>query len=419
MKYLSYTGLILSSLLFFVSCSNNSKKGKQEKEEKNSPVLTQEVDELEHEINEPFLYPFGLELSEMEATGYRESCGGDCCSGVKALEKGEYAIIMDTSDCWEYGYNEEYLLFRGDELIAYHEKSFSMGKIHDMVNIRNRVERTIDFENEKVFVRRDTVRNDHKKWINKEFIEENFSSASYDEVQRYVFDPRESISFTKDNTFLLNRSASEGVSSPVILFHSLSSNEYDIELIDAYNLQDIGDRESKGVPKDAVFAYSTWYAGGGDLLYGKLNDGILQVYLASEEGITKDISPYELILEVDPDLEIPSPNHYIVFNSEKKGNNKLMLGMDEKEQVLYAKYEGQSRQIQLKKVSDSMDGKKIIMVYQELIHGIPNGTYTHTHDGNWDYVTYKGKNGKEVKFTINHALTLLNSGDGYRDTPLF
>ncbi|MCR9173550.1 MAG: hypothetical protein NXI10_13700 [bacterium] len=59
----------------------------------------------------------------------------------------------------------------------------------------------------------------------------------------------------------------------------------------------------------------------------------------------------------------------------------------------------------------------MITKYEELIHGIPNGTYTHTHDGIWDYVTYISKRGKKTKFTINHELTALN--DSYRDRPLF
>ena len=58
-------------------------------------------------------------------------------------------------------------------------------------------------------------------------------------------------------------------------------------------------------------------------------------------------------------------------------------------------------------------------MYEERIHGIANGTYTITHDGNYDYVTYKGKNGKEAEFEINFDLTIPEGSDSYRDRPLF
>ncbi len=417
MKHLRYYALFLSSLLL-VSCGSDQENESQEENQENEPVLTTE-DDLEHDSNEPFLFPFGLEIENLEPTGYREGCGGDCCSGTKVLEKGEYTLFLDTTDCWEYGYTEKYLLYRGEDLIASHEKSFDMGEYMEDYNLRHRMERTIDFENEKVFVRRDTVRNDEEKWINKYFDKLDFSSGLKDEVEKFIFDPRERYSFTDEHSVNLNRFGDEGKLSSVFLFHSLSSHDFDIEVIDAYALQEVSDREGVGIPKDAVFAYSTWYAGSGDLLYGKFNDGVLQIYQSWEDEALSEIPPYELLLEVDPELEIPSPDHYIVLDPKNGGKNKLMLAMNDVDRVLYAKYEGQSRHIELQFKEDNSEGKRIEIVYDELIHGIPNGTYTHTHDGIWDYVTYKGKNGKVVKFVINHSLTSPEDSGTYRDRPLF
>ncbi len=418
MKYLRYSALILSSMLLIAACGDDKQGGKQEQSDNKDPVLTTEDDELEHEIDEPFLFPFGLNLDDFTATGYREGCAGDCCSGIRVLQKGNYSLFLDTLDCWEYGYTEKYLLYRGDELIASHEKSFDMGEYEDDLVWRYRTERTIDFENEKVFIRQDTVKNSEKKWMNKPFYSAIYSSGDRVEIERFMRDPRERLSFDEESAINLNRFGDEGALRPVLLYHSLSAHEIDIEVMEAYALQGVTDKKSRGIPEDAVFAYSTWYAGGGDLLYGIINDGVLQVYQAWEEEATLEISPYELILEVDPDLELEAPDHYIVFDPAK-GKNKLMMAFNDEDQALHVKYQGQARHIELRKVSDKLEGKKIITVYQELIHGIPNGTYTHTHDGNWDYVTYKGKNGKEVKFTINHELSVLNDGDGYRERPLF
>jgi hypothetical protein len=340
---------------------------------------------------------------------------------TKVLEKGQYAIFQVKFDCWEYGSDEKYLLFRGDELIAAHEKTFDMGEMYSSFTMRNRMERTIDFENEKVFVRRDTVRNSVKKWINKEFEEETFSSGLRDEAKQYLEDPRERYSLEKgEESYGLYRYPRVGKLSAVLVSHKYLHGELDIELLDAYALQEIKDPsnyKSKGIPKDAVFAYSTWFAGGGDLLYGKLNDGVLQIYGSHEDESLREIPPYELLLEVDPDLLLPAPDHYIVFDPVTKGKNKLMLAFDDEDKALYAKYEGQSRHIELKLKEDKSEGNKTIRVYTELIHGIPHGRYIHTHIGIADYVVYIGENGKEVKFSINHELTAPNGS--YRDRPLF
>ncbi|MDB3906480.1 hypothetical protein N9355_03315 [Crocinitomicaceae bacterium] len=418
MKLFTHSTILLISMLLVASCSGEKEQASEQDDPKNDPVETVEVDELEHEINEPFLFPFGLEIKGLDPTGYRTACGGDCCSGVKVLEKGEYAIFLDTSDCWEYGYHEKYLLYRGDELIACHEKSFSMGKLHSSFNMRNRIERTIDFENERYFIRTDTLKNSQEKWINKPFETAIYSSGLKGEVQKFVDDPREHRNIESDKDFTIHHNQIEGKATPVVFFNPFQP-DYDIEIINAYALQEVSDNEARGIPKDAVFAYSTWYAGGGDLIYGAVNDGVLQVWYSYEDEMLEEIPPYELLLDIDLDVTLFRPDHYILFNPAKGGKNKLMIALDKEEKALYAKYEGQSRQIELRKKSDRMEGKKIISEYEEIILGIPNGTYTHTHDGNWDYVTYKGKNGKKVKFTINHELSAPNNGDGYRDKPLF
>ena len=419
MKQIINRVILLLPVVFFTACGGSS-DSKQEKQEANAATTTTE-DVPEHDINEPFLYPFGLEVNTYEPTGYRSGCGGDCCFSVKTFEKGEYVLFADTSDCWEYGYTERYLLFRGDKLIASHEKDFDMGKFYSSFNMRNRMERTVDYENEKVFIRRDTVRNSEKKWINKEFTEGRFSSELSDEVMAYIEDPRKRKSYSEENDFSVLRSGESGEANPIYFYGRLAMDEEVVVTEEAYALHEIepSNFQSRGIPKNAVYAFSTWWAGGGALYYMKINDGVLQFYETWEEEQYSESTAFELYFELDPDINVGKPDHYIVFNPEKGAQNKLMIAMDEKETALYAKYEGQSRQIALRKKSDTVDGKKIITVYEEYLHGIPNGTYTHTHDGIWDYITYSGKNGKQVKYTINHKLTSPGDSGEYRKRPLF
>ncbi|MCR9173549.1 MAG: hypothetical protein NXI10_13695 [bacterium] len=357
MKHSIYFGLLLGSILLFASCNEEKEESNSQSDTSKDASEDSDVEEMAHEKNEPFLFPFGLELEHFEPKGYRTSCGGDCCSMVKVLEKGAYAVFLDTTDCWEYGYDEKYLLFRGDELIACHQKGFDMGEFGDGFNYRERMERTIDFENEKVFIRRDTVKNTVKKWITKDFSEENYSSAMKGEVQKYLDDPRVRRSFESKDDFSINHSKVEMKSTPVNFFNHFQP-DYDIEILNAYSLQEVSNRKNIGIPKNALFAYSTWYAGGGDLIYGALNDGVLQIWYSYEDEGLSEVPPYELFLEIDPDVTKYRPNHYIVFDPDKGGKNQLMLGMNEKDVALYAKYKGQARHIELRKISSKVDGKK-------------------------------------------------------------
>lgn len=418
MKQFQFIIPLVGLLLLVSACGGKDEVSDRSAHESDASETSLGEDSLKHDSDEPFLFPFGLEIKDFKETGYRERCGGDCCSGIKVIEKGEYAIFLDTTDCWEYGYSEKYLLFRGEELIACHVKSFDMGEIGEDFVFRERMERTIDFENEKVFARRDTVKNSVKKWMNQEFQAEPFTSKLKGEVLNFVLDPRERVSFDSKTKISLYHQGRDGMLSSIVLSNNKTYQEEDIVVTEGYMLQEISDKKAMGIPKDAVFAYTTWYAGSGEILYGKLNNGVLRIYRSFEDESLSEIPPFELLLEVDPDFEGPAPDHYIIFNSAKNGKNKLMIAFDENDFAQYAKYEGQSRQIELKFKSEKSSGKKIIRVYTELIHGIPNGTYTHTHDGVWDYITYKGNSGNEAKFNINHDLTT-PEGSAYRKKPLF
>ncbi len=413
MKKITSTSSILSLVLLITACGGEDASSKKSSQD-NVPKVANEIDEIEHEINEPFLYPFGFDLNNFKAEGYRSSCGGDCCNSTKALSLGEYTIFSDTSGCSEYEYTFLHRLFQGKELIALHEEKSSCQQ--ESGNKCVRYERTIDFENEKTFIRRDTTAYSNELGLTGGFSEEMFDrSEKYSYANGYD-DPREYRNFESEEDYSVDV-VLDDLEEKKVVFSSSYNPEVLINLVNGYTINDIKGNAIYNLPKDVIFAYSSWWRGDGESIYGILNEGVLQVYYSYEYEEQVEASPFELFLEVDPDVTIEKPDHYIVFDPNK-GNNKLLLGFNEKDDALYAKYEGQARHIALTEIADKSQGKKIVKVYQEFIHGIPNGVYTHTHEGIYDYVTYKGKDGKETKYTINRDLSEQDGG-GYRDRPLF
>lgn len=404
----------MSFALLLTACGDDTKTEKDNA--KNISAQEGGGVEIEHEIDKPFLYPFGLELDKFEAEGYRMQCGGDCCVAIEALGLGEYTLYRDTLDCSDYGHSIKFFLFKGKDLIAVHERGTLMEDMPNGDFKTVRIERTVDFENEKTFARRDTIDKAREFDLSGDFKEEIFDRSEKSEYIKGTEDPRERYNFMSNDDYTLYHDGRNGELGTVGLIAHKS--DVDIEILEAYSLMDIQNFDSRNIPKQALFAYSTWWAGGGDIIYGKLNDGVLQIYYSYEDEMLAEVPEYELFLEIDPDVTKKKPDHYIVFDPEK-GKNKLIFGFDNKGKALYAKYQGQARHIELRKKADKSKGKNIVTVYEELIHGVPNGTYTHTHNGNWDYVTYKGKNGKVSEFTINHSLTVPENTDTYRDRPLF
>lgn len=171
-----------------------------------------------------------------------------------------------------------------------------------------------------------------------------------------------------------------------------------------------------GIPKNAVFAYSTWFAGGGEVYYGVVKNGVLQINRKFEdEGMTEE-GKFTLYREIDPNVPTKNPDAYITYDSDNKSSKQLMIAFSEDGKALYAKYYGQARHLQLKFVKDASEGRNIIDYYDEIVGDEVVGTYKLTHSGNWDYVEYSPKNNdKKFKFTINHDVTI--DGDTYRTTP--
>ncbi len=183
-----------------------------------------------------------------------------------------------------------------------------------------------------------------------------------------------------------------------------------------YSFNRIEDFASYRIPKEAVFAFDTWFAGGGYRYYGVVNNGVLQIYRNYEDESAPPPTSWTLYREIDPEVVTPLPEYYIAYTDDAEKAQDLMIAFDDNGNALYAKYFGQGRHIKLKKEKETMSGNVIIQHYSEMIGGKVHGTYVLTHSGNWDYVEYtNAASGKKTKFTINHNVTIME--DTYRTVP--
>jgi len=173
---------------------------------------------------------------------------------------------------------------------------------------------------------------------------------------------------------------------------------------------------NSGVPKNAVFAYNTWFAGGGSIFYGVVKNGVLQIYQKYEdEGMTTE-GNFSLYREIDPHVQTKNPDTYITYDSDTKNSKQLMIAFSDDGKALYAKYYGQGRHLKLKFIKKANDERNYYDYYDEIADGKVVGSYVLTHSGNWDYAEYtRKKDGKKFKFTINHDITIVDGA--YRTSP--
>lgn len=193
--------------------------------------------------------------------------------------------------------------------------------------------------------------------------------------------------------------------------------EKPILLTQDVNYSEVDTKNYSDIPKNSVFAFSTWYAGGGALYYGVVKNGVLQVYRKFEEADAQH-QEFTLFREFDPNVQTDLPAYFIHYFPDNKKGSDIMIACTSNGKGLYAKYKGQTRHLAMQFLKDESEGKNIIESYDEVVKGKVNGTYKMTHSGNWDYLQYIYKeSGKNYDFTINHDATIV--GDTYRTTPSF
>ena len=112
-------------------------------------------------------------------------------------------------------------------------------------------------------------------------------------------------------------------------------------------------------------------------------------------------------IENNTTTEIENTYSYVCFNEDSLSNLSLWLAF-EKGVAKKVKYKGMEEAMDLAFIKDTntnVGGSYPVIeaMYHEIYGGKTNGTYLHTHSGNWDYVKYiRGKDGKVFNFTIDH-----------------
>lgn len=111
---------------------------------------------------------------------------------------------------------------------------------------------------------------------------------------------------------------------------------------------------------------------------------------------------------------------YRCFDADN--STKLKLSVEYIDDVpSFVQYKGQASVMKLTyiKGSKKISGATTTESFNEMYDGKVNGKYTFSHSGNFDYITYKRKDGKIFKFTVNIEDSINETGDGYRTSPCY
>ena len=116
--------------------------------------------------------------------------------------------------------------------------------------------------------------------------------------------------------------------------------------------------------------------------------------------------------------EITNEDYYICYTDDDVATRVIWIRFAKDGKAKQVKYKGQKEAINVVFVSEEISEggahPTIESNYDEIYNGTKNGTYTLTHSGVWDYVTYtRKKDQKQFHFTINH------DADPYGKEPCF
>ncbi|RMH85164.1 MAG: hypothetical protein D6683_01305 [Actinomyces sp.] len=109
-------------------------------------------------------------------------------------------------------------------------------------------------------------------------------------------------------------------------------------------------------------------------------------------------------------------DHYICYTEDTGAAPDLMVAFDATDLALWVLYDGQNTALAVDLDSQDANGSTLIDRYTEIVGSTIGGTYTLTHEGIWDYVTYDRPDGQQFTFTIDHTRSV-DDGGGYRTTP--
>ena len=139
-------------------------------------------------------------------------------------------------------------------------------------------------------------------------------------------------------------------------------------------------------------------------------------YGISEYGLAQDLT--ELSLQETLTPEIIGEGFFTCFENDENPESLIWIRFDAIGRAQRVSYNDQEKENGLRfekqEIRQGAAYPTTITYYDEIEEGETSGKYTHTYQGNWEYVKYLGKgNADEVNFTINRRA----GGDG--STPCF
>lgn len=379
-------------------------------------------------------FPFKHNLNDFKLSKSEIPGESDCWGETNEYTKDNVKIISETIQCSEYSQNIFHYLLNKDSLnIVHHimyESSFDE-KTSQPITIASELVYDFTMNPPILFKKTDTLSKRDIKLSKKELISKELTDTNkkYSELLSQIQTSKEITSSENTEvatTFTLsqkNTIENESGAPSTEVFVTPSNSEKPIFIVKDYNLMPIDDnsRSNYNIPNSSKFAFQSWFAGGGALYYGILENKNLKIFKKFIDEGQSENSNFKLLKEI-PFTETNStiPDHYICYNGDSNKNLQIMISF-QNEKALTVKYKSQKDSIKLEFENESYNNNTsaptTISNYKEIIDNKVTGKYKLTHSGIWDYVAYtRNKDGKTFNFTINHE-TL--TGEGYSKSPCF
>lgn len=380
-------------------------------------------------------FPFGLDPASLNQEPVRILGGGDCWSTIRSYVTDTTGLVTDSTDCGENGTFQSFYFLKKRKINLVHEQKSEVNFSEDGKKATFILfEIVYDFTTDPAIesTRTDTLSVLDFSKIKKEFVVSEIKNSKAilneltEKLKKRLTEPQnfENAEFklvstpSKEDKTTGTPSTEISLSSPV-----LSNPIFIVKETNLSEIKEYQQRENMGIPGYATFAFSSWYAGGGAIYYGVIENNLLKIYRKyQDEQEVSGANKFQMLNEIDLENPTQIPDYYICFKEDKNKSPNVMIAFDKSGKAIYAKYEKQAGRIQIKFIRDELknDGAypTTISQYKEMVNNQRTGKYTITHSGNWDYLEYRrAKDGKIFNFTIDHNLSI--DENGYRKTPCF
>lgn len=365
----------------------------------------------------PPQFPFGMNLSDAELFFKQINTGSsDCEQHISVIESEGAKLLIDSSFCKGTSMKVNYFYLEKGKLIAYHAKEWT--KVYGGDSEFSISEMVSDFKGGNQWALEQGV----KKIGAPANIELNWMEGVPEGLKQFEKEV-EALDFTKGfsandsyELYSLNHGINPATNTENYgIYLSTKACRDQLFLAEELAFSESVDRKAKGVPNDAVFAFDTWFAGGGSVYYGRVKKGRLYVYRKYEdEGTPPETGTEELVRKLDPYALTEIPAYYLVFNENKKREKSILVAFRKDGKALFFEYEGGDRQYPLAFMKDGMTGNSLVTNYKAGGHR----SFIHTHSGIWDYLELERvKDGKKLSYTLD--LERSQADEGFLVLPPF